>query len=57
MERNEETLDALSALSDGMADAVEKIGASVVRANGRRRRPGSGVIYAPSMVLTASHVL
>src|SRR3712207_1729175 len=57
MERNEENLDALSALSDGIADAVEKIGASVVRVNGRRRRPGSGVIYAPNMVLTASHVL
>jgi S1-C subfamily serine protease len=57
MERNEETLDALRALSDGMADAVEKIGASVVRVNGRRRRPGSGVLYAPNMVLTASHVL
>ncbi len=57
MERNEENLDALSALSDGMADAVEKIGASVVRVNGRRRRSGSGVVYAPNMVLTASHVL
>src|SRR3712207_2157636 len=57
MERNEENLYALSALSEGMADAVEKIGASVVRVNGRRRRPGSGVIYAPNMVLTANHVL
>src|SRR5215207_1137762 len=57
MERKEEALDALSALSDGMADAVEKIGPSVVRVNGRRRRSGSGVVYAPSTVLTASHVL
>src|SRR5215208_5084137 len=57
MERKEEALDALSALSDGMADAVEKIGSSVVRVNGRRRRPASGVIYAPDTVLTASHVL
>jgi serine protease DegQ len=57
MERNEETLDALSALSDGMADAVEKISPAVVRVNGRRRRSGSGVVYAPEMVLTASHVL
>jgi len=57
MERKEEALDALSALSDGMADAVEKIGPSVVRVNGRRRRSGSGVVYAPNTVLTASHVL
>ena len=57
MERNEEGLDALSALSDGMADAVERVSPAVVRVNGRRRRPGSGVAYAPDMVLTASHVL
>ncbi len=57
MERKEEALDALSALSDGMADAVEKVSPAVVRVNGRRRRSGSGVVYAPNMVLTASHVL
>jgi len=57
MERKEETLNALSALSDGMADAVEQVGPKVVRVNGRRRRPASGVVYTPEMVLTASHVL
>ncbi len=57
MERREETGDALGALSDGMADAVEGISAAVVRVNGRRRRPASGVVYAPGMVLTASHAL
>ena len=57
MERNEEAMDLLSALSDGMADAVEKVSPAVVRVNGRRRRSGSGVVYAPNMVLTASHVL
>ncbi|MDQ3965135.1 MAG: S1C family serine protease [Actinomycetota bacterium] len=57
MERKEETLDALSALSDGMADAVEQIGPKVVQVNGRRRRSASGVVYAPELVLTASHVL
>jgi S1-C subfamily serine protease len=40
-----------------MADAVEKIAASVVKVNGRRRRSGSGVVIAQSRVLTASHVL
>jgi len=54
---NLESSDLLAALSDGMADAVEKIGPAVVRVNGRRRRPASGVIYAPNTVLTASHVL
>jgi S1-C subfamily serine protease len=57
MERKEETLNALSALSDGMADAVEQVGPKVVHVNGRRRRPASGVVYTPEMVLTASHVL
>jgi S1-C subfamily serine protease len=47
----------LSRLSEGMADAVEKIGLSVVQVNGRRRRSASGVVYAPARVLTASHVV
>jgi S1-C subfamily serine protease len=57
MENLKESSDLLAALSDGMADAVEKIGTSVVRVHGRRRRPASGVVYAPNMVLTASHAL
>jgi serine protease DegQ len=57
MENLKESSDLLAALSDGMADAVEKIGPAVVRVNGRRRRPASGVVYAPDTVLTASHVL
>jgi S1-C subfamily serine protease len=57
MENLKESSDLLAALSDGMADAVERIGKSVVRVNGRRRRPSSGVVYAPNMVLTASHAL
>jgi serine protease DegQ len=57
MANNKESSDLLAALSDGMADAVEKAGTSVVRVNGRRRRPASGVVYAPDMVLTASHAL
>lgn len=47
----------LGALSEGLADAVEKIGPSVVQVNGRRRRAASGVVYAAGKVLTASHVL
>ena len=47
----------LSVLSEGMADAVQRIGLSVVQVNGRRRRAASGVVYAAGKVLTASHVL
>src|SRR5215213_6695997 len=57
MENVKESSDLLAALSDGMANAVAKIGKSVVRVNGRRRRPASGVVYTPDAVLTASHVL
>jgi serine protease DegQ len=52
-----EHTDTLAALSDGMADAVENIAAAVVKVNGRRRRSGSGVVFAQNKVLTASHVL
>ena len=52
-----EHTDTLAALSDGMADAVQNIAASVVKVNGRRRRSGSGVVIAQNKVLTASHVL
>jgi serine protease DegQ len=52
-----ENTDALGAFSDGMADAVESIARSLVRVNGRRRRSGSGVVFAQDTVLTASHVL
>lgn len=57
MEGKEENSRVLGSLSDGMADAVEGISSAIVRVNGRRRRSASGVIYAPEMVLTASHVL
>lgn len=57
MENQKENADLLAALSEGMADAVERVGASVVRVHGRRRRSGSGVVYEPGLVLTASHVV
>jgi len=57
MDNLKESSDLLAALSEGMADAVERIGRAVVRVNGRRRRPASGVLYAQDAVLTASHVL
>ena len=57
MENLKENSDLLSTLSDGIADAVEQVGPKVVRVNSRRRRPGSGVVYAPNIILTANHVL
>src|ERR687898_3465598 len=57
MENQASGANALGVLSEGMADAVEKIGPSVVQVNGRRRRSASGVVYAPGKVLTASHVV
>ena len=52
MERKEEFL---TALSDGLADAVAKAEPSLVKVYGRRRRSSSGVVYADWHVLTASH--
>jgi S1-C subfamily serine protease len=49
--------DTLGALSDQLADAVERAGRAVVQVNGRPRRPASGVVYAPSHVLAAEHAI
>ena len=53
----EENQSLLVGLSDALAGAVEGVGSSVVRVRGGRRRPASGVVYAPGMVLTTSHTL
>jgi S1-C subfamily serine protease len=47
----------LVALSDAMANAVEKAGASTVMVNARQRFPASGVVFASDLVLTANHVV
>jgi S1-C subfamily serine protease len=56
-EKSMENTETLAALSEGMAEAVAKAGRSIVRVHGRRRRPGSGVVFAEDLVLTAGHVL
>src|SRR5207245_548581 len=48
---------ALSTLSNQFADAVERVGRAVVQVNGRPRRPSSGVVYAPDLVLAADHAV
>jgi serine protease Do len=43
--------------SNSLADAVEAVGARVVRVEGRRRRPASGIIWDGGAVVTARHVV
>ncbi len=50
-------LSLVSSLSNGLADAVERIAQSLVLVNGRQRQPASGLVFAPNLVLTADHVL
>ena len=47
----------LQALSSALAAAVQSAGASVVTVDARQRFPASGVLTAPGLVLTASHVV
>lgn len=46
-----------SSLSEQLASVVESLGPSVVRVEGRRRRPSSGIVYRPGVVVTAAHTL
>jgi len=52
-----QTENALVALSQAMADAVERIAKSLVMVNGRPRQPATGIVYDADLVLTADHVL
>ena len=47
----------LVTLSEGLADAVEKGGASTVLVNARPRFPASGTCYAADLILTANHAV
>ena len=50
--------DLLSQVSEAMAKTVETAGESVVRVEGRRRLPASGILWSDDgLVLTAHHVL
>ncbi len=51
------TTSPLRSLSNQMADAVEQVSPALVLVDGRPRQPGSGVIYAHDLILTAAHVL
>jgi len=49
--------NVLVELSNAMAAAAEKAGASTVMVNARRRMPASGIAFAADLVLTANHVI
>ena len=57
MEQTTTETNLLRTLSNQMADAVERVSPALVLVNGRQGRPGSGIIYAQDLVLTADHVL
>lgn len=47
----------LAELSNGLADAVQTAGHSVVRVDARQRVPASGIAWAGDLVVTAHHVV
>ncbi|MGH9723131.1 MAG: S1C family serine protease [Bryobacteraceae bacterium] len=47
--------NSLLSLSNQLADAVEKAGASVIAVNARRATPSSGVIWRPGVIATSDH--
>ncbi len=50
--------DVLQSLSNDLAAAVERIGPSVVRIEGRRRLPATGIVWsADGLIVTAHHVV
>ncbi|HST06114.1 MAG TPA: trypsin-like peptidase domain-containing protein [Chloroflexia bacterium] len=57
MESTVEQTDILSRFSNGLADAVERVGKSIVLVNGRERQAASGIVFANGVVLTAAHVI
>lgn len=50
--------EALASLSEALAEAVAKAGASIVRVEGRRRLPATGIVWsADGLIVTAHHVV
>src|SRR5260370_41181898 len=47
----------LSDLSREIAELVGRLSPSVVRVDGRRGRPATGIIWADNLILTADHVI
>ncbi|MAS35899.1 MAG: signal protein PDZ [Anaerolineaceae bacterium] len=50
--------DALQNLSDALANAVESASAGIVRVDGRRRLPGTGIVWSSDgVIVTAHHII
>ncbi|MDX1665083.1 MAG: trypsin-like peptidase domain-containing protein [Candidatus Promineifilaceae bacterium] len=50
--------ESLTEFSEALAESVKQAGASVVRVEGRRRLPGTGIIWsAEGVIVTANHVV
>jgi S1-C subfamily serine protease len=56
-DKEENMNNILVELSSSMAVAVENASASTVMVNARQRLPGSGMVFAPGLVLTGNHVV
>jgi S1-C subfamily serine protease len=52
-----ESATVLETLSDDLAGAVDRVGASIVAIHARRRIPSSGVVWRSGTIVTASHTL
>jgi len=51
-------METAQGISKTLADAAESVGRSIVRVEGRRGRPGSGLVWsADGTIITADHVL
>ena len=55
--KSSEAVSPLLALSNDLADAVERAGRSVVAVNARPRTPSSGVYWREGVVVTADHTV
>jgi serine protease Do len=55
--RSSEMGNALAALSNDLAAAVDRAGRAVVAVHGRPRTPSSGVYWRPDVVVTADHTV
>lgn len=49
--------NVLVELSEALASAAEQAGGATVLVNARRRLPGSGIVYAADLILTADHIV
>jgi S1-C subfamily serine protease len=57
MTTSESQTSLLAGLSNDLADAVERVGRSVVAVNGRRRMPASGLVWSHDRIVTAAHAI